>query len=173
MSPYMFSLELFGLILYGGACIFANTWLLPTSIYANETEKLKVYLLIDGSFAAFFVALMSTGYEFFGFYCISDDRIKFYSLSRPPRTFFYSDINYVGIDFGVLSGMRQFWIYFSKTELPYKYHHCINRVRFTKNTMRIQYNKKAYNILLETLPPKLSKQLNNGYSIFRTYHEED
>lgn len=67
MSPYMFSLELFGLILYGGACIFANTWLLPTSIYANETEKLKVYLLIDGSFAAFFVALMSTGYEFFGF----------------------------------------------------------------------------------------------------------
>lgn len=175
MSPYMFSLELFGLILCGGLCIFFDTWLLPNSIYANanEIEKLKVYLLMNGLCAALPLTLMLTGYEFFGFCCICDDRIKFYSLARPPRTLFYSDIKYVGIDFGMLSVTRQFWIYFSKTELPYKYHHRINRVPFTKNTMRVQYNKKTYNILLETLPPKLSKQLNNGYSIFRTYHEED
>ena len=73
----------------------------------------------------------------------------------------------------MLSLTRQFWIYFSKEKIPPKYIHRINRLKFSKTTMRVQYNKNIFAALVYYTPSDISKRIRKGYSIIRMYHEDE
>lgn len=104
---------------------------------------------------------------------IQEEGLLFRSLFRGKRKLLFSEINYIGIDYGVLSGVKQFWIFFSKEKIPSKYIHNMNQMPLSKQTMRIQYSQRIFDALVYYLPKDLSKRLNAGYSIIRLYKAEN
>lgn len=112
-------------------------------------------------------------YEAFGHMKIQEDSILFRHPFRGKRKLLFSEIKYIGIDYGVISGgVKQFWIYFSKVPIPPKYIHNMNRMALSKQTMRIQYRREVFDSLVYYLPKDLSKRLRANYSIIRLYKKE-
>ena len=84
-------------------------------------------------------------------------------------TFYYGDMHHIGIDYGLLDGRKQFWMYFSKTPIPAMYYHRINRMKPSRSFMRVQYCKKTYERLVANTPPQISNQLRKCYSTIRLH----
>lgn len=113
-------------------------------------------------------------YEIFGHMKIQGDAVAFFHPFRGKRKLLFSEIKYIGIDYGVISGgVKQFWIYFSKVPIPPKYVHNMNRMALSKQTMRIQYRREVFESLIYYLPKDLSKRLRANYSIIRLYKKEE
>ena len=71
-------------------------------------------LLMPGLTLAAVLVFSWNGYEFLGSMEICSEGIVFRGIFRKPRAFLYEELKDVGIDYGILSGTRQFWIYFRK-----------------------------------------------------------
>lgn len=99
---------------------------------------------------------------------ICEDRIVFWALFT-HRTFYYGDMHHIGVDYGLLDGRKQFWMYFSKTPIPAMYYHRINRMKPSRSFMRVQYCKKTYERLVANTPPQISNQLRKCYSTIRLH----
>lgn len=99
---------------------------------------------------------------------ICEDRVVFRALFT-HRTFYYSDMHHIGVDYGLLDGRKQFWMYFSKTPIPAMYYHRINRMKPSRSFMRVQYCKKTYERLVANTPPQISNQLRKCYSTIRLH----
>ena len=167
MSSYLFSVAIFLLVLLYGVHIII---LWSTHTFPPEKE----YWYIFGSLTAIETFLLFWQYEIFGTVKIQDDGVLFSSPLRGKRKFLYSEIGYVGIDYGVISGgIKQFWIVFSlDNKIPAEYCHNINRMKMTGRTMRLQYNRKVFDALVYYLPKDLSKKLNASYSVIRLFNAE-
>lgn len=165
LYPYMFSLAILNLALEIGG------WMIAYLIGRSVKDDSIFYII--GAVVLFMVGIyIWNGYEFLGLWRIKEDGICFYSLLRRPRMLLYSQIRYIGIDFGILNGVRVFWIYFSELPIEEKYRNNIIRKPFKKNSMRISYNKKAFDELVKGLPADLSKRLERSYSVIRLYHAD-
>ena len=77
--------------------------------------------------------------------------------------------SYIGIDFGLLNGKKQFWIYFSIDPVPLAYYHNILKAKPSKTYMRVQYSTEVYNLLIENTPIGISQQLRKSYSTVLLY----
>lgn len=132
----------------------------------------EVMILLFSLYFLLLLTLFCIRYEWATIVEIQEDRLLFKALFT-RRSFYYKDMHYIGVDYGVLQGSKQFWIYFSEKEIPMKYYHQINRLKFTKDCMRVQYYKKAYNKLVEHTPPEISKQLRKCYSTVLLYKLDD
>ena len=129
---------------------------------------LQVTLLIAAIYFVLLVTLFCMRYQWAAVAEICEDRIVFWALFT-HRAFYYSDMHHIGVDYGLLEGRKQFWIYFSKTPIPAKYYHRINQMKLTNSFMRVQYCKKAYERLVANTPPQVSDQLRKCYSTIRLY----
>jgi hypothetical protein len=78
-------------------------------------------------------------------------------------------MHHIGVDYGLLDGRKQFWMYFSKTPIPAMYYHRINRMKPSRSFMRVQYCKKTYERLVANTPPQISNQLRKCYSTIRLH----
>lgn len=174
MSPYLFSLGLILVIAVVGVTIKVVDicfWELRTfppaggNILESGAVKSLLFIILPWEFLLAF--LLFRTYEVLGYMEIQEDRLLFGSLFRRKREIRYSEIAYIGIDYGVLSGHKQFWIFFSKEKVPQKYFHNINRMKLSSQTMRIQYSRKVFEALVFYLPKNLSKKLAASYSIIR------
>lgn len=174
MSPYLLFLSLI--------CIVAVTLMtLRVTIpiiadygydYGNATVRGVLLVMIIPDLLLFF--LLFRTYEAFGHMKIQENAVVFSHPFRGKRKLLFSEIKYVGIDYGVISGgVKQFWIYFSKVPIPPKYVHNMNRMALSKQTMRIQYRREVFESLIYYLPKDLSKRLRANYSIIRLYKKEE
>ena len=111
---------------------------------------LQVTLLVAVIYLALLVTLFCTRYQWAAVAEICEDRIVFWALFT-HRTFYYGDMHHICIDYGLLDGRKQFWMYFSKTPIPAMYYHRINRMKPSRSFMRVQYCKKTYERLVATL----------------------
>lgn len=102
---------------------------------------LQVTLLVAVIYLALLVTLFCTRYQWAAVAEICEDRIVFWALFT-HRTFYYSDMHHIGVDYGLLDGRKQFWMYFSKTPIPAMYYHRINRMKPSRSFMRVQYCKR-------------------------------
>lgn len=102
---------------------------------------LQVTLLVAVIYLALLVTLFCTRYQWAAVAEICEDRIVFWALFT-HRTFYYGDMHHIGIDYGLLDGRKQFWMYFSKTPIPAMYYHRINRMKPSRSFMRVQYAKR-------------------------------
>jgi len=102
-------------------------------------------------------------------YRINEKCISFYAPFRKSVHIQLDTIQYIGIDFGIVSGTRQFWIFFSTKPIPAELIHKIHKIPFNKNFMRIQYTKKKYEELLGFLPETKRKDFIKAATILRIY----
>lgn len=129
---------------------------------------LQVTLLVAVIYLALLVMLFCTRYQWAAVTEICEDRVVFRALFT-HRTFYYSDMHHIGVDYGLLDGRKQFWMYFSKTPIPAMYYHRINRMKPSRSFMRVQYCKKTYERLVANTPPQISNQLRKCYSTIRLH----
>lgn len=174
VSPYNFLLAciFMALLLLGDSIIlsiwFNNTRNLSISMALTTGDAFGSYLLLI--LTLFALLILFNGYEYWGVIKILDDRILLRAPFRRQIMLMYEDINDVGIDYGSVSGTKQFWIFLSKSSVDKKYTHNILRMPFDRNTIRLQYQKKLYDTLVYMTPYKLiGKKLLNAYSIIRIY----
>lgn len=165
-APYMFVMVIGFMI----ACIGAYTCMLVA--WWRYPGGKEVIILLFSLYLVLLITFFCIRYEWATIVEIQEDRLLFKALFT-RRSFYYKDMHYIGVDYGVLQGSKQFWIYFSEKEIPMKYYHQINRLKFTKDCMRVQYYKKAYNKLVEHTPPEISKQLRKCYSTVLLYKLDD
>ena len=164
LNPYMFVLALLGAgLILGGSVLGA---------YFDNFDLRDILIFGLPAFGILFVYTWN-GYEYLGFWRLEEQGIRFYSLLRFPFLFPFESIHYLGMDYGYLQGNRDIWIYFSETPIEKKYQNNINRKPFRRRSMRIHYNKKAYDCLVEGLPPELSKKLQRAYSVVRLCRQEE
>lgn len=180
VSPYLLSLSLFMWALILPTTGMLKAWMIQDFLQAQPpgvnlwpaffgSNEFWVFMLFDGLTVLLLVGFILTSDQMFARVEICDDGIIFRALFRRTRRMAYAQMNVIGIDFAPLTGSRQFWIYFSKIEIPYKYFHKINNLPINNDTLRVQYSDKIYNALLYAMPPEQAKLLNRAHSTLRAY----
>lgn len=171
-APYMFTMvigtTLSVLVLFA----FVLTPMIKNGTILERENIIGITAILIAPYFLLLITFFCIRYEWATIVEIQEDRLLFKALFT-RRSFYYKDMHYIGVDYGVLQGSKQFWIYFSEKEIPMKYYHQINRLKFTKDCMRVQYYKKAYNKLVEHTPPEISKQLRKCYSTVLLYKLDD
>ena len=138
-------------------------------IFIVLSVEWKIAAIMDGAILFNLILLFCLGYEVFGTMRIEDDGLLFRAPFRKMVKMKYSDIKYMGIDYGLLSLTKQFWIYFGSEPLPMKYYHRITKMKMNRKIMRIQYNQDVFDALVAQMPHDLSKRLRKCYSTIRLY----
>jgi len=136
-------------------------------------DAYKVYIFFICLISVYLINCFIHSFWYFGLYRLSNTGISFYAPFRKSINLPYSSIRYIGIDFGVVSGSRQFWIYFSTEPIPAKYVHKIHGMPVNRKCMRIQYSDKRFQELLNVLPDKQKKELIKAATILRVYSDYD
>ena len=85
------------------------------------------------------------------------------------RSYSYADMKHIGIDYSLMEGCPEFWIYFSTNPVPMKYTHKIASYRINKGFLRILYTPKSYELLIRNTPPEVSRQVRKCYSTVLAY----
>ena len=132
-----------------------------------------IVAVLEGGILINLILLFCLGYEVFGTMRIEDDGLLFRAPFRKRVKMAYSNIKYMGIDYGLLSLTKQFWIYFGSEPLPMKYRHRINKMKMNEKIMRIQYNQDVFDALVAQMPHDLSKRLGKCYSTIRLYKVDE
>lgn len=119
------------------------------------------------------VITLLNGYDYYGSIELFNDKIVFRAPFRKKRVFHYSEIKDVGIDYGTISGVPQFWIYFSKETIDNTYSHEILRLQNSESTMRVQYREKLYAELMDNIScQKVRKQLAKSHSVISLFNKK-
>lgn len=168
-SPYMFilcTLANIGFIVAAAGLYYIQ--LLQNGFDMKSLFKMPLYahLLIWISLLSVEAAMFWNRYEYFGILLIKENCLEFRTLLA-HRYFYYDDIHFIGIDYGVIQGQKEFWIFYSKEPIPFEYYHNMQRVKYTKKTMRSRFSEELFASLCYYLPNPLSKELARQYSVIR------
>lgn len=171
VSPYLFSLSMTGLIgflLCIGLIIYFQfaSWA-GQDLEAFLRERYLSYLFIVGICAAYLIGCILDGYCFWGTFEFIGTGIILRAPFRKKIRLLYDDVKQIGIDYGVVNGSRQFWIYVSTVEIDNKYWGKMIKLPFSKTTVRVQYSPSVLAAFLADLPQQLKKELQKGESILR------
>lgn len=140
----------------------------------KESGIMTAVYFCTACFLLLFAVLLHNGYEYFGIMEVLPDRLVFRAPMRKARVFCYTEIADIGIDYGVISGIRHFYIFIGKVKISPNFTHRITRLRFSNETMRIQYRRKVFDALLEVLPQEaLGKKLSKNESVIRLFCLDD
>lgn len=159
------------------SCImyFYGLWMektngLPVDEMMQSDYALAFFFILTLALALLIIFVMM-GYECFGIVEIYSDKLVFRAVFHKTRIFLLSEICDVGIDYGVISGIKQFWIYFSKEKVDSRYVHNILRLPYSCTTMRVQYSKKVYDALMQDICcDKIRNKLIKSQSIISFYN---
>lgn len=162
VNPYLFIMSFLLLAVSTAATIYV------TSISPDETGWILV-----GMEVALYIAVLSGSWEYFSSFKIQENGLRFAAPFRRTIFISYEKMVEVGIDFGMLSGQREFWIYFATEPIPKEYRNRINRLKMSRDCLRIRFRQDVYNDLLHRTPKEISKQLSRSYSVIRAYSAED
>ena len=175
ISGYMMSLTVLFLILV----VPSLFWLLIVALdheqvadYGTPAWYIFIGLLVI-CFLMIGIVYFKHRFEYVGIWKAKANGIFVTSLLGIGFTINYEDMKYIGIEYGIINGAKQFWIYISNHPIESKYLHHINYMPIRRDCLRIQYSKAVFNELLGVLPPILKKQLERSYSVIRLHKEED
>lgn len=135
-------------------------------------SSIEVIAILSGSLLLVLVGLVGNAYTFYGFFSIGTDYIQISAFPRKTYRLDFSDVQIIGIDYDIISGKKQFWIYFSKKVIPMKYYHRMLKLPYSKDVIKISFSKKRFDILMKCLPERLKKDLGRSYSTIRLYHAD-
>ena len=165
ISTYLFSLSIMTFLLL---CI-PSAWV---CYLLRGTDDVYIFCSIMAVIMlVYLINCIVHSFWYFGLYRLNDRGISFYAPFRKSIHFPYDSIGYIGVDFGVVGGSRQFWIYFSTEPIPSQYVHKIHSMPVARKCMRLQYSDKRLQELLNALPDKQKKELIKAASILRVYSD--
>ena len=167
ISTYLFSLSIMIFLLLSLPSAWVCYLLRGTDDVDTFCTIMAVIILV------YLINCIIHSFWYLGLYRLNDGGISFYAPLRKSNHFPYDSIRYIGVDFGVVAGSRQFWIYFSTEPIPAKYVHKIHGMPVTRKCMRIQYSDKRFQELLNVLPDKQKKELIKAAIILRVYSGHD
>lgn len=168
ISPYVFSLVCVFLVLL----LFGNSLMLY--FWISDAQGPFGFFFVLALTLVLILVFVQNGFEYFGTVEIYNNRIIFRTVFRKARTFSYTEINDIGIDYGTVSGVKQFWIYCSKEKIGNQYTHNITRLPYSNTTMRIQYRKELYDVLLNSISDAdIEKRLRRSYSVIRLFRVDE
>lgn len=163
ISPYLFSLSIIIILLL----VLPSAWVCYLLRGTNDVYTFCIIMAV--LILIYLINCFIHSFWYLGLYQLKDVGISFYAPLRKSIHLPYDSIRYIGIDFGVVSGSRQFWIYFSMEPIPAKYVRKIHGMPVSQKCMRIQYSDKRFQELLNVLPNKQKKELIKAASILRVY----
>lgn len=174
MSPFLFIGSMLSIIFSGAGALHAFL------SFINNAKKLQcLNFNADGSwlvvvmFFLFALTIILDGREIISYYRVENGVFYLYSPLLKTWKIDLKECVDIGIDYGVISGgMKQYWFYFSMDPIPKKYFHRINRLKYTKRCMRVQFNDKAYNVILQNSPPEVQRKLRNAYSVIENQRKK-
>lgn len=175
ISPYIHTLSIIGLVGFLLCICFtiyfqsAKFWDKGLYYVLHEYWETFLYMLI--LCVGYIVATAFDSFSFWGKVRFNNTQVVATAPMRKRIKMLYNEIQYIGIDFGVINNSRQFWIYISKTPIEPRFFRKIHKLPINQNTIRLEYSEKAYNALLSELPLHLRKQLEKGQSIIRIYEK--
>ena len=173
ISPYLFSLSVFGLICMIVCCclfVYFVFWpLREQNLYDTVCEYLPCILFMFSILGLYFAGCILESYCLWGTYQLSKSEIILRAPLRKSIRLAYADIKYIGIDYCIVNGQYQFWIYASSVHIPIKCCGKINKLPISADTIRVQYMDHTFSTLLTILPPELKKELEKGKTVLRTY----
>lgn len=131
----------------------------------NEVAFLIVFgfFVIGGLLAGIYMEC----YSLLGCYFLYADKITIVAPLRKRITLYYNEIKSIGIDYSVINGQPQFWVYMSKGEIPKKYWNSITKLPFTSETIRVQYSQNLFDSLIHMLPKKVAKELQKADTVIQ------
>lgn len=140
----------------------------------NEKGRMFAFCYVTAGILFLIGTVIVNGYEYLGTMEILPDRLVFRAPLHRAITFKFAEIADIGIDYGVVSGRKIFFIYIGKQHIPQEFTHQILRMKFTEKTMRIKYRHSVFSALLNALPKQtLGKSLGRSASVIRLYHLDD
>ena len=173
LSPYLRSLAIMLLISMGiGICLMIYFALEEgcrlSFVDAISTPTAVTCYFMVIAYGAVLGVFLWNSFEYFGTMEITPYGLEFSAIFHDKIVFLYADIFDIGIDYGQLPLGKQFWIYFSKEKIEHRYCHRVNRIPFSRSTMRIQYQDDVYEGLLNGITDtKLQKKLHAASSTLR------
>ena len=158
-----------GLLLAGYLTFISRDQLiLFFSDFSTEKDAGYSILLLDG-LALLLTYLVASRYEVSGKIEIDQTFLTLKAFFRKTIRLRLDEIHYIGIDYGIYSGQRHFWVYLSKEPIDKKLYHNMHRLKITQKTIKLEYDQEVYDYLVSALPKSLGKRLNDSYSIIRLY----
>lgn len=183
-GPYVFGLCLFAVIFITlvfcyvvfGVCgdevresFRTSSSFIEFALYSNYGPATCVlFLMLLMVYVYFAIASV----QFFSILCIFPDYLELRAPFHRPIQLRYDKIREVCIDYGIVNGVKQFWICFSRVPIPPQFHHNIVRMALSADMFRIQYSKKAFDVLMKNVPNDMQKRLEKCQSTIRLYQLE-
>ena len=171
VSPYLFVLSSFchiGLLFCVGLTIFfvfSQNETASIALFIKEWWAVFTFLLI--LYAAFVICIGMDAYTFCGVCYIDGDKISVRAPFRKKITLHYNKIQHIGIDYGIVNGSMQYWIYISTKAISKEYCHKINKLPFSPTSIRLQYSTNIYEMIIAGLPLHLKKSLEKGQPLVK------
>lgn len=167
ISTYLFSLSVLIFLLLSMPSAWVCYLLRGTDDIYTFCTIMAVIMLI------YLTNCIIHSFWYLGLYKASEACISFYAPFRKSIYLPYDTIRYIGIDFGVVAGSHQFWIYFSEEPIPAKYIHKIHKLPVNRKCMRIQYSDARFQELLMVLSERQKKELIKAATILRMYSDNN
>lgn len=133
------------------------------SLQYEEIDHLEAILNIIAPPAPLWIAAFFRRYDWLSIVRLHEDKIVLWAMFT-RQSYSYADMKYIGIDYSLIEGRPEFWIYFSTNPVPVEYTHKIAAYRINKGFLRILYTPKNYELLIRNTPPEISRQLRKCYS---------
>ena len=168
VAPHLFLLSALSIILITFAA-YAGCFLLKDAYV--ETDYWLICLIWVCLYIFCCTMFFLGGFLYLGAFQIQDTQILLFTPLRKRICLEYDEISDIGIDFAVINGRRQFWIYLCKDRLSEQYVHKLQHMPINGNQIKLLYTPLIYNELLSALPQALKKRLENSKTILQVYDE--
>ena len=160
-SPYV-TFMVFALLALSTAVIAYGTVLTDFT----DVEDIKCTLFMISLELLLYLTIILDGHEMTPYYKIENNQLSLYAIGKKTWRINLQDCQDIGIDYGVLSGgIEQYWMYFSKEQIPKRCFHNMTRLRYSPTCIRIQFSEKAYQIIYDGSSPDVQRKLKNAHSV--------
>ncbi len=171
ISPYLFTLFLIGgiglLLCYGLTFYFLFPSFQGNSVKQILQDWMPLFLFVLLNLIVLLWGYWLESYPLMGYYYLTKNGITVSAPLRKRITIRFEEIKYIGIDYCVVNGKPQFWIYASKCPIPRETWGHIQKLQFSASTIRVQYSQEAYTLFIEAIPNPLKVELKKGESVLR------
>ena len=160
-SPYV-TFMVFALLALSTAVIAYGTVLTDFT----DVEDIKCTLFMISLELLLYLTIILDGHEMTPYYKIENNQLSLYAIGKKTWRINLQDCQDIGIDYGVLSGgIEQYWMYFSKEQIPKRCFHNMTRLKYSPTCIKIQFSEEAYQIIYDGSSPDVQRKLKNAHSV--------
>ena len=162
-SPYVTTLIICLVVLSTGGIGFSCYLLLRDVTYMDEVWSALILIVLE---LMLYIIVILDGHELTSYYKIESNQLSLHAIGKKTWRLDLRDCQDIGIDYSVLSGgIEQYWMYFTKEQIPKRCFHNMTRLRYSPTCIRIQFSEKAYQIIYDGSSPDVQRKLKNAHSV--------